>query len=176
MERIYLVLKEISRVSVEIIDYLLLFCFIIHKERQMPETAPSTIPPPKRGTYRRKRRHKGELLPPRKCRYCGDLKKVHFWKSPTEPVCIQCYQKHINVETCSLCGHKKTVRQRDEAGRAICHTCYQRIRPEENCVHCKKPGKIVRRYDDGTGMCNNCYQKKRRARLKAESGQSTKQN
>jgi len=133
----------------------------------MAETTPSTVPPPRRGTFKRKRRQNGLAQAPRKCCFCGERRDVHYWKSPTEPVCIICYQKRINVEPCSKCGDIRTVRQRDEYGGAICHKCYQQIRPDEVCAVCKTPGKIVKRFLNGKGECNRCYQRKRRRMQKA---------
>lgn len=123
---------------------------------------PCTAKQSKRGLYRRKRLKAGCKQGPRKCWYCGEPKKVHFWKSPSQPVCIICYQKRINVEACSLCSKVRSVRKRDEDGGAICHTCYQRIRPAEICSCCHEPGKIAQRYKNGWRVCNRCYQKKRR--------------
>ncbi len=128
----------------------------------MTDSVPSPAQQPKRGSFRRKRSKNGFKQGPRKCWYCGEPKKVHYWKSPTQPVCIICYQKRINVEACGLCGKVRSVRRRDENGGAICHTCYQRTRPQEICARCHEPGKIAERLADGRGICNRCYQKRRR--------------
>ncbi len=152
------------------VDFSCFICLLCYIWRQkMTEAAPSTIPPPRRGVYRRKPKSDGTAQDPEICIYCEEPRPVHFWKSSTKPVCIICYQKHIKVEPCSMCGEISTVRQRDEKGGAICHACYQQIRPDEICRVCKKLGKIVERFPNGKGKCSACYQRERRKRLKEDS-------
>jgi len=130
----------------------------------MSEAVPSSHPPQKRVSYKRKRGKNGVKKGPRQCYKCRQTKKIHCWLSPTMPICHSCYVREINVDVCHVCGQTGTVRLRDEAGKATCHKCYQQNRPEEICAVCGELGKIVRRLDDGSGECSRCYQKRRRTK------------
>ena len=139
----------------------------------MPESAPSTTPPPLsysgRGKYKRKRSADKD---DRECYLCGKRKPVHVWLDPDSPVCHNCYQLEIRTGFCSECGNKKKISKVNDNGDLLCHACYQKSRPDEICDCCGMPGKIVRRLPNGRGIRSVCYQRERRKRLKASSNPS----